>query len=110
MPTRAELQQAITRTAAERAATEYFVMMLRQRLAGWRKQECERGQIAQALLYGQNEKWTARVESLAATIDAHVTTLRGQETGLLQELAALPADAPAARVDAANPKRARPRK
>jgi hypothetical protein len=107
MPNRAELQQAITRTAAERAATEHFVAVLRQRLAGWKKQESERSQIAQALLYGQNEKWTARIESLAVAMDAHTSALRSQETELLQALAALPADAPPARVDAAQPKRAR---
>jgi hypothetical protein len=86
MLTRAELQQALTRATAERAAAEHFASTLRANLTIWRKQEAGRGQVAQALLWGHNQDWIARIEALAVSADREASDLRTQESELVQKL------------------------
>lgn len=106
MPTRAELQQILMKATVERAATEHYAQVLRAHLAAWRKQEAERHPVFAALLHGHNEAWAARIESLAASIEQHATTLRTQETQATQALVESPPPEP----EPARTPRARKRK
>jgi hypothetical protein len=64
---------------SRRETVEQLSLVLRRRAALWRAEEAKRGKVAAALLWQFNEQWIARIEGLAAELDAHAGQLRQAE-------------------------------